>query len=157
MITHNEPRARAAAVSVAYLTARLLQSDERSWPGDQVLETADYIAHLDKDMAAVLRWSTQITHLPPEEALFEIGTSSDAIETVPAAIYCFLKHPRNFSGAVFPAVNAGDAADSIGALTGSFVGALAGAQAIDGQFLRGIENSDVLIGVGENLANALTH
>ena len=157
MITHNEPRARAAAVSIAYLTARLLQSDERSWPGDQVLETADYIAHLDKDMAAVLRWSTQITHLPPEEALFEIGTSSDAIETVPAAIYCFLKHPRNFSGAVFPAVNAGDAADSIGALTGSFVGALAGVQAIDKQFLRGIENSDVLIGVGENLANALTH
>ena len=78
LITHNEPRARAAAVSVAYLTARLLQSDERSWPADQVLETADHIAHLDEDLAAVLRWSTQITHLPPEEALFEIGTSSDA-------------------------------------------------------------------------------
>lgn len=156
MITHNEPRARAAAVSVAYLIARLLQSDERSWPGDQVLETADHIAHLDEDMAAVLRWSTQITHLAPEEALFEIGTSSDAIETVPAAIYCFLKHPRNFSGAVFPAVNAGDATDSIGALTGSFVGALAGIQAIDLQLVQGLENSDVLIGVGENLATALT-
>jgi len=156
MITHNEPHARAAAVSVAYLIARLIQSDERSWPGDQVLEAADHIAHLDEDMAAVLRWSTQITHLPPEEALFEIGTSSDAIETVPAAIYCFLKHPRNFSGAVLAAVNAGDATDSIGALTGSFVGVLAGVEAIDKQWLRGVENSDVLIGVGENLANLLS-
>jgi poly(ADP-ribose) glycohydrolase ARH3 len=103
----------------------------------------------------MLRWTTQITHLPPEEALFEIGTSSDAIETVPAAVYCFLKHPRNFLGAVLPAVNAGDATDSIGALTGSLVGALAGIQAIDKQLVNGLENSDVLIGVGENLAELL--
>lgn len=156
MITHTEPRARAASVSVAYLTARLMQSDERSWPGDQVLETADHIAPLDEDLAGVLRWSTQITHLSPEEALFEIGTSSDAIETVPAAIYCFLKHPRNFSGAVLSAVNAGDAADAIGALAGSFVGALAGVDAIDRQWLHSVENSDVLIGVGENLAKLLS-
>jgi ADP-ribosyl-[dinitrogen reductase] hydrolase len=155
IITHTEPRARAASVSVAYLVARLLQSDERSWPGDQVLETADHIAHLDQDLAAVLRWSTQITHLPPDEALFEIGTSSDSIETVPAAVYCFLKYPRNFSGAVLAAVNAGDATDSIGALTGCFVGALAGMSAIDNHWLRSVENSDVLIGVGENLAELI--
>jgi ADP-ribosylglycohydrolase len=67
IITHNEPHARAAAVSVAYLIARLLQSDERSRPADQVLETADHVAHLDEDLAAMLRWSTQITHLPPEK------------------------------------------------------------------------------------------
>ena len=156
IITHTEPRARAASVSVAYLTARLIQSDERSWPGDQVLETADHIARLDADLAAVLRWSAQITHLPPEEALFEIGTSSDAIEAIPAAVYCFLKYPRNFTGAVLTAVNAGDAADSIGALTGSFVGALAGADAIDKQWETGVENSDVLTGVGENLAKLLS-
>jgi len=155
LITHNEPRARAASVSVAYLIARLLQSDERSWPADQVLETADHIAHLDEDLAGVLRWTTQITHLPPEEALFEIGTSSDSIEAVPAAAYCFLKHPKNFAGAVLPAVNAGDAATSIAALAGSFVGALMGEQAIDKQFVRGLENSDVLIGVGESLAEII--
>jgi ADP-ribosylglycohydrolase len=155
IITHNEPHARAAAVGVAYLIARLLQSDERSRPADQVLETADHIARLDENLAAMLRWTTQITHLPPEEALFEIGTSSDAIETVPAAVYCFLKHPRNYLGAVLPAVNAGDATDSIGALTGSLVGALAGIQAIDKQLLSGLENADVLVGVGENLAELL--
>ena len=156
IITHTEPRARAASVGVAYLTARLIQSDERSWPGDQVLETADHIAHLDEDLAAVLRWSAQITHLPPEEALFEIGTSSDAIEAIPAAVYCFLKYPRNFAGAVLTAVNAGDAADSIAALTGSFVGTLAGADVIDKQWRTGVENSDVLTGVGENLAKLLS-
>jgi ADP-ribosyl-[dinitrogen reductase] hydrolase len=155
MITHNEPRARAASVGVAYLIARLLQSDERSRPADQVLEMADHIAHMDEGLAAVLRWSTQITHLPPEEGLFEIGTSSDAIEAVPAAIYSFLRHPRNFSAAVFPAVNAGDATDAIGALTGSFVGALAGVQAIEKPLLHGLENSDVLTGVGENIAQLI--
>ena len=152
IITHTEPRARAAAVSVAYLTARLIQSDERTWPGDQVLETADHIAHLDSDLAAVLRWSSQITHLPPEEALFEIGTSSDAVETVPAAIYCFLKYPRSFSSAVLAAVNAGDSADAVGALTGSLVGALAGVGAIDAHWVESVENADVLTGAGESLA-----
>jgi len=156
IITHNEPSARAASVSVAYLIARLVQSDARSWPADQVLETADHISHLDEDMAGLLRWTAQIVHLPPEEALFEIGTSSDAVETIPAAIYCFLKHPRNFPAAVLCAVNAGDAADSIGALTGSFVGALAGVSAIEKQWLAEVENSDVLIGVGENLAALLS-
>lgn len=155
IITHNEPRARAAAVCVAYLTARLLQSGENSWPGDQVLETADHIASMDKDLAALLRWTTQMVHLPPEEALFEIGTSSDAMEAVPAAIYCFLKNPTKFSSAVLTAVNAGEAADAIGALTGSFIGALAGAEALDPQWLAEVENSDVLIGIGGNLAELL--
>jgi ADP-ribosyl-[dinitrogen reductase] hydrolase len=153
VITHNEPRARAASVCVAYLTARLVQSDEHCWPGDQVLETADHIAHLDEDLAALLRRSTQITHLSTDEALFEIGTSSDAIETVPAAIYCFLKYPKHFSNAVLSAVNAGDASDSIGALTGSFVGALWGVKAIHKQWLRAVENSEMLIGIGMNLAD----
>jgi ADP-ribosyl-[dinitrogen reductase] hydrolase len=152
IITHTEPRARAASVAVAYLAARLMQSDERSWPPDQVLETADHIECIDRSFASVLRWSTQITHLPPEEALFEIGVSSDAIEAVPAAIYCFLKHPQNFLNAVLSAANAGDAANSIAALAGSFVGALAGMQAIDKSLANDIENSDVLVGIGENIA-----
>ena len=53
-------------------------------------------------------------------------------------------------------MNAGDAADSIGALTGSFVGALAGAEVIDKQWKTGVENSDVLTGVGENLAKLIS-
>ncbi len=152
IITHTEPRARAASVAVAYLTARLVQSTGQCSPGDQVLETADRISDIDKDMAAMLRWVTQIVHLPPEEALFEIGTSSDAIETVTAAVYCLLRNPRQFSSAVLSGVNAGDAADSIGALTGGFVGALVGIEAIPRHFVQEVENSDVLIGVAENLA-----
>ena len=58
-------------------------SPAKTPPGDQVLETADHIAHMDEDLAAVLRWATQIVHLPPEKALFEIGTSSDALKPFP--------------------------------------------------------------------------
>jgi ADP-ribosylglycohydrolase len=153
IVTHNEPRARAASVAVAYLTARLVQTTERCNPGDQVLETADRVADLDQDMAAMLRWVTQIGHLPPEEALFEIGTSSDAIEAIPAATYCFLKHPRQYTAAVLAAVNGGDASDSIAALSGGFVGALAGVDAIPKHWYDGVENSDVLAGVAENLSS----
>lgn len=153
LITHTEPRARAACVGVAYLISRLVQSDTRAWPADQVLETADYISYLDEDLAGLIRWATQITHLPSQEALFEIGTSSDVLETIPAALYCFLKHPRDFSAATLSAVNAGDASDLIAALAGCFVGALAGLEAIDRQWVLELENSDVLIGIGDSLAD----
>jgi ADP-ribosylglycohydrolase len=152
-ITHTEPRAKAGAVAVAYLTARLVQVSEKCVPGEQVLETADRVAAIDQDMAAMLRWVTQIVHLPPEEALFEIGASSDAIETVPAAVYCVLKHPRQFIGAVVAAVNAGDASDSIGALTGAFVGAANGLQAIPRHLRDQLENSELLLDVGQSLAS----
>jgi len=155
-ITHNEPHAKAACVGVAYLIARLVLSDERSRPADQVLDMADYISHLDKDLAGLLRWTTEIVDLSTEEALFEIGTSSDVLEALPAAIHCFLKYPRDHSGAVFAAVNAGDATDIIGALAGCFVGAFDGSTSIDRQWLGEIENSDVLIGVGENIADLLS-
>lgn len=155
MITHTEPRARAASVAVAYLISRLVQATEYCSPGDQVLDTADRVASVDSDIAAMMRWITQITHLSPEEALFEIGTSADAMEAIPAAIYCFLKYPRQFDKAVLAAVNAGDASDSIGALTGSFVGALAGLEAIPKRWRDNVENYDLLLGVGESLA-ALT-
>ncbi|MBN2337070.1 MAG: ADP-ribosylglycohydrolase family protein, partial [Acidobacteria bacterium] len=71
---------------------------------------------------------------------------------VPAAVYCFLKYPGDFPRAVLAAVNAGDAAASIGALTGSFVGLLSGAPVIRAGWANSVEDSDVLTGVGENLA-----
>jgi ADP-ribosyl-[dinitrogen reductase] hydrolase len=152
VITHTDPHARAASVAVAYLTGRLIQATARCSLGDQVLETADRVAPFDADTAAMLRWVTQIAHLPAEEALFEIGTSSDAIEAIPAAVYCLLKHPRNFAHAVQTAVNAGDASDSIAALTGGFVGALNGLEAIPKEWIAGVENAALLRDVGESLA-----
>jgi poly(ADP-ribose) glycohydrolase ARH3 len=152
-ITHTEPRARAGSVAVSYLIGRLIQMSNQCLPGDQVLETADRIAPIDPDMAGMLRWVTQIVHLSPEEALFEIGTSSDAIEAIPAAVYCFLKHPRQFTGAVTAAANGGDAADSIAALAGSFVGAAAGLEAISKHWREGVENSGLLLDVAGSLAD----
>jgi ADP-ribosylglycohydrolase len=150
-ITHTEPRARAAAVAVACLIGRLVEANGKSSPGDQVLEAADRVDPLDKDMAAMLRWVTQIVHLPPDEALFEIGSSSDALEAIPAAVYCFLKYPRNFAHSVLAAVNAGDGSNSVAALAGCMVGAFSGLESIPKRWRKEVENADLLAGIGENL------
>ncbi len=158
IITHTDPRAKAASVAVAYLVARLIQSNEHTPAGDQVLEVADRVQSIDRDIAAMLRWVIQIVHLPPDEALFEIGTSSDALEVVPAAAYCFLRNPRQFAQATLTAANAGDATDSIAALTGSFVGALSGTGAIPQDWKEEVEDGDVLVAIAEELAAvALKH
>jgi len=49
-------------------------------------------------------------------------------------------------------VNAGDASSVIGALAGWFVGSLADAPVIDRSWRNGIENADVVVGIGESLA-----
>jgi len=153
LITHTDPKAKAASVAVAYLIARLVQSGEKCSPGNQVLEVADCAHSIDADMAAMLRWVTQIVELPPEEALFEIGTSSDALEVLPAATYCFLKHPRQCADAILTAANAGEASDSVAALAGSFVGAFAGLEAIPKTWRDEVEDGDVLASIGEQLAS----
>ena len=150
VITHNEPRAKAGSLAVAQLIARLAAG--KSDASTAVTETADCIATVDANLAEMLRWVIQIVHLPPEEALFEIGTSTDALEAVPAAVYCFMKYPTHFAKAVLAAVNAGDAADSIGALTGSFVGAHRGFDAIPRSWRENVEDSDFLIKIAERLA-----
>jgi ADP-ribosylglycohydrolase len=71
--------------------------------------------------------------------LFEqIGTRIPAIEAIPAALVVAAKEPV-FEDAVFAAVNAGGATDTIGALTGALAGAANGASGIPQQLIDGLE------------------
>ena len=71
--------------------------------------------------------------------LFEwTGTGLDALESVPAAFTAAMTEPV-FEHAVFAAVNAGGATDTIGALTGALAGAAGGASGIPQDLIDGLE------------------
>lgn len=124
-LTHGSPAAIAATTAVAYgiqLAAR--STDPASWARltSTFLETgamAELLGGLgpDCDQESI------------SETLSRVGTGIDARESVPSA---FLAATRAsvFEEAVFAAVRAGDAADTVGAIAGALAGARFGASGI---------------------------
>lgn len=58
------------------------------------------------------------------------GISSSMVPTVTMSVYCWLRSPDSFEGAVLPAIGLGGDSASVGAITGGLVGAYAGFDAI---------------------------
>ena len=83
--------------------------------------------------------------------LEEIGTGKYVLESVPAALYCFLNTPENFEETILTAVNAGGDADSIASIAGALSGALNGAPAIPMRWLMDLENREEIIELASRL------
>lgn len=81
----------------------------------------------------------------------ELGNSVEAHNSVPAAIYSFLRDAESFRDAALCAVSLGGDADTIAAMTGSISGAYLGAEAIPREWINVLERKDYI----EKLAKSL--
>lgn len=85
------------------------------------------------------------------EVLQRIGTGKFVLESIPAAIYCFLQSPHNFEMSITTAVNAGGDTDSIAAMTGALSGAFNGTTGIPQRYLEELEHRDRLMDLATQL------
>jgi ADP-ribosyl-[dinitrogen reductase] hydrolase len=85
-----------------------------------------------------------------------MGNGKFVLQSLPAALFCFLAHPCDPESAVCCAVNSGGDADTIGAMTGALAGAFNGAQAIPGRWLSELEKKDYLIDLSNMLYDLAT-
>lgn len=69
---------------------------------------------------------------------FGKGVSGYILHTVPAAIFCWLKHRGNFRDAVEEVILMGGDTDTTGAITGALAGATVGAKGIPAEWIDGI-------------------
>ncbi|MFQ6087150.1 MAG: ADP-ribosylglycohydrolase family protein, partial [Candidatus Bathyarchaeia archaeon] len=81
----------------------------------------------------------------------ELGNGVEAHNSVPAAIYCFLRNRGSFEEAVLYAISLGGDADTIGAMTGAICGAYRGVKAIPEQWKSGLERGDYIRELAEKL------
>jgi ADP-ribosyl-[dinitrogen reductase] hydrolase len=134
-LTHGGPAAFNAATAVAF-AVRLAASGEP--PSNWARQTADFLGggELASGLSDVDRQVS--ASVPLASLLAESGTGLDALESVPAAFVAAMSEPV-FEDAVFAAVNAGGATDTIGAITGALAGAAAGASGIPQQLIDGLE------------------
>jgi ADP-ribosylglycohydrolase len=90
-----------------------------------------------------------------EEAIFQLGNSSYALEAFPLSLFIFLRNIENPQRAFFEAVNSygkfGGDTDAIGYLVGAYLGAYFGMSAFDTELVEKLEKVDYYISLSERL------
>jgi ADP-ribosyl-[dinitrogen reductase] hydrolase len=132
--THTSAAARAAAVAVAVGVALSCSGFSK----EMILRNAaSQASRLNADFAERLLWVGTLQDLLPEDALGLIRNSPLAMETVPAAFYCFLKfEPQE---ALIMAASSGGDTDTIASIAGSLFGAALGPSWIPESWLAALE------------------
>jgi ADP-ribosylglycohydrolase len=145
--THISPAARAAAVAVAVGVALSCSGFSK----EMILRNAaSQASRLDADFAERLLWAGSLLEMKPEDALGLIRNSPLAMETVPAAFYCFLKfEPEE---ALIMAAGSGGDTDSIASITGSLFGASLGPTWIPQRWLAALEGKERIESAAQGLA-----
>jgi poly(ADP-ribose) glycohydrolase ARH3 len=88
---------------------------------------------------------------PPERAANQLGQSVEVAESMPFAVYSFLKYPKSYEDCLFCAILQEGDRDTLGAMACAISGAYLGVDAISPSWRRKLENRSVI----EELALAL--
>jgi poly(ADP-ribose) glycohydrolase ARH3 len=154
-VTHAHPvgvdgaavQARAVALSIkldpreAFPTAAFIQ-DLAYFSRTQEIKTK---MRLVKDLIS--------NNTLPGMAVEKIGRSVAVHESMPFAIYAFLRYPTSFESCLLCAILNGGDRDTLGAMAGAVSGAYLGVQSIPVSWMGKLENRDYI----ENLALQLTN
>lgn len=123
-ITHADPRCTAGCALLNEVVRRLLR--EESDPENVV---SDSLSAVDRDGRLPDALWTRVAGLPAETDPETLGYSGYVLATLESGLYHALS-ADSFEEAVVEAVNEGDDADTVGAVTGAVAGARFGVEAI---------------------------
>ncbi|MHC1582370.1 MAG: ADP-ribosylglycohydrolase family protein [Candidatus Syntropharchaeia archaeon] len=128
---------QAYAVSLALLEERsFLEKLEKFVISDVYREKINKIEKIEKDER--------------EKVIKELGNGIEAFNSVPTAIFSFLK-TKSFEEAVTYAISLGGDTDTIGAMTGAIAGAFYGFESIPERWRERVEGKDYIKGLAEKL------
>jgi ADP-ribosylglycohydrolase len=150
LLTHGHPAALAAAAAAALMVAMALQD---ATPPQMYDEIEKRCCGSSADFSTTWRKIPAMLTLSPEQVLTKdvLGEGWIGEEAVASAMYCYWRSPDDYSAAVLTAINTDGDSDSIGAITGSVMGAKLGINAIPSNWRNGVEDSDYLHALGKRL------
>jgi len=88
---------------------------------------------------------------PPEKVLPYLYNGAYVLESMPAALYCFMRSPDAMEQSLLLAANAGYDADSVAAMAGTLGGALGGVAALPQRLLPELEYREELLTLADDL------
>jgi poly(ADP-ribose) glycohydrolase ARH3 len=139
-VTHAHPTAIDCAVVMARATAVLLRVPDGTMPA-----LGSFMERLrPTEPTLTSRLSTVATlvqdRASPREAIAALGNGVLAIESMPLALFCFLRWGSDFEAVVVQTALCGGDIDSIAAMSGALSGALLGEAGLPAQWLQRAEN-----------------
>jgi len=152
--THRAAMGVAGAVAMAAATAFLVARGPQDW------SVEEFIAVLQQSIVGLERGPSperrdpslrstlhdRIGEIPrllsqePHEVFDRLYTGAYVLESLPAALYCFLRSPDDVEQMLVLAANAGHDTDTIGAMVGTLGGALGGVEALPDRLLGELEH-----------------
>jgi len=149
LATHGHPTALAAAAGTAYLTCLALRAEK---PGTYVEKLARATEAIDGDFVQCVRKVPAAVAMDDEEeALETLGRGWTGEEAVALALYCFLRSPDDFRRTVLRGANTNGDSDSIACIAGAISGAYNGIDALPADWVRDVENTQMLRDVAGEL------
>ncbi len=151
-ITHSHELGKEGAALQAYAVALALNT-----PSDEEIDREAFLLKL-QNFAQTQLYKEKIANT--KELLGEqdrarvvavLGNGIEALNSVPTAIYCFLKQPKSYKDSVIYAISLGGDTDTIASMAGAISGAYLGIEAIPQEWSLKLENKAYI----ENLAEKL--
>jgi ADP-ribosyl-[dinitrogen reductase] hydrolase len=148
-ITHASEEAEAGSIAIGLAAAYSVNGEKEG-----LLEELWRILPDSKVKNIVYSLDSLIDspYITPEQALRVIGTKADVRQTVPAALYCFLKF-KTYGEAVEAAIRAGGDTDTTAAIVGALFGARDGTTNMDSSWILEVEESSRLMELDSQLYN----
>jgi ADP-ribosylglycohydrolase len=102
------------------------------------------LKRITEDLPFFIEWS-------PEHVLSQWGNGPYVLESLPFALYCFLRSPEDFSQILSTAVNYGGDADTVASMACAIAGAYLGVDAIPESLLQGLEFKETLVDLADKM------
>ncbi len=150
-ITHSHPLALEGAAVQACAVALALLADPQEISKKEFLGALRMFTQpgpYQEKLKTIIRLLDADTDR--EEVVKALGNGSEALNSVPIALYCFLAN-TDFASAIVYAVSLGGDADAIGAMTGAIAGACYGVEGIPDQWLEKVEQRAAIEGLATRL------
>jgi len=152
-VTHAHPVGKDGAAVLAWAIGEAVRLDpEREFPMEMFTQGLIDFARTEEIRRKMELVRALIRdEIPPAPAALRLGRSVAVDESMPFAVYSFLKHPKSFEECLFCAILSGGDRDTLGAMAGAISGTYLGIEAIPHSWRQKLENQAII----ERLASSL--
>lgn len=142
-LTHAHPLGKEGALLQAWAVALAVVLGPEGSPDEFLDRLIGFAAHQEfRSKLGLVRGL--LLRGDKAKVISRLGNGVEAFQSVPAAIYCFLRHPYSFERAVVEAVSLGGDADTVAAMTGAISGAWLGRERLPEQWVKKLENLEYI-------------
>jgi len=153
-VTHAHPVGMdGAAVQACAIAQAVTLNPEEPFPFDVFCRRLAQLARTPELRGKMEMVKALITQgISPSQAAGHLGRGVAVQESLPFAIYAFLRHPHYFGSCLFCAVLHGGDRDTLGAMACAILGAYLGVEAIPQEWQNKLENHQYIEGLAMRLA-----